>query len=350
MVPVLLGAAELTVIPASGNWRERIGKLRPLISGIALALLVVLLARTSVLHGAGGGPPHVALQGLGIGSRVLTMLTIIPEWARLLVWPARLQADYGPPGLTGVTSLTPMGALGLTLLALASLALFVTWRKQPAIAFGLSWCAIALLPVSNVLMPTGVLVAERTLFLPSVGFVLAIAGAAVVVVRWLARWRAASAAGFVAVGALLALGCLRSAQRGPVWHDNRTLYRDMFEHESSYRGSRLYGVYLTEHGEPKEGEIALRHAAALFARDPEVYEGLGQALRQQGRCAEAVPVLERALALDPDRAKARGRLFTCLEAIHDTAKARAVGEEGIARGITLYTKLLREMEAGDRRH
>ena len=41
----------------------------------------------------------------------------------------------------------------------------------------MGWIAIAFLPVSNLLFSTGVLLAERTLYLPSVGLALA-AGAA----------------------------------------------------------------------------------------------------------------------------------------------------------------------------
>ena len=60
-------------------------------------------------------------------------------------------------------------------------------------AFGLGWIAIAFSPVANLLFPTGILVAERTLYLPSVGLALAVGA-------WLEQmpgrwWRPALAAG-----------------------------------------------------------------------------------------------------------------------------------------------------------
>ena len=43
-------------------------------------------------------------------------------------------------------------------------------------SLGIVWVAIAVLPVSNLILPTGILLAERTLYLASVGAVLAVAG------------------------------------------------------------------------------------------------------------------------------------------------------------------------------
>src|SRR5204862_164867 len=52
------------------------------------------------------------------------------------------------------------------------------WRRAwPVEAYGLGWIAIAYLPISNLIVPHGVVMAERLLYLPSVGLALA-AGAA----------------------------------------------------------------------------------------------------------------------------------------------------------------------------
>ncbi len=82
-------------------------------------------------------------------------------------------ADLHPtvhPRCARVGRSVPPGAL---LLALFAAAVVWSWRREPRIAFALSWIGIALLPVTNVLIVTGTIVAERTLFLPSVGFGLA---------------------------------------------------------------------------------------------------------------------------------------------------------------------------------
>jgi hypothetical protein len=91
-------------------------------------------------------------------------------------------------------------------------------RRDRVLAFGLLWMAIALLPVSNIL-PTGVVLGERTLFLPSIGFLLAVGAVAQ---RVLARpamspkWRRLALGGACAL--LAVLGLLRSAGRQAVWN------------------------------------------------------------------------------------------------------------------------------------
>src|SRR5262249_51793684 len=87
-----------------------------------------------------------------------------------------------------------------------------------ALAFGLLWMSIALVPVSNVL-PTGVVLGERTLFLPSVGFVLVVgacAQRALATPAMAAKWRRRALAEACAL--LVLLGLLRSAGRQAVWN------------------------------------------------------------------------------------------------------------------------------------
>ena len=105
-----------------------------------------------------------ALRGQTMGGRVLTMLKIVPEWARLFVWPAHLRAEYSPREFVASTSFGGAEATGLAIVVLVALTIWTTRRSAPTVAFGLSWMCIALFPVSNVVIPTGILLAERTLF------------------------------------------------------------------------------------------------------------------------------------------------------------------------------------------
>ena len=59
--------------------------------------------RTAVLYKAGfsGFAPFVPFQILKLGTRdrVLTMFGVVPQWLRLLLWPARLSSEYAPPDI-----------------------------------------------------------------------------------------------------------------------------------------------------------------------------------------------------------------------------------------------------------
>src|SRR2546428_14007700 len=90
-------------------------------------------------------------------------------------------------------------------------------RTPPTLAFAAWASAVTYLPTSNLLFPSGIVLAERTLYLP----VLLVAALAGWVVQWaLTRWPPRRVG--IAAAALL-LGLLgRTVTRLPVWRDNRT--------------------------------------------------------------------------------------------------------------------------------
>jgi Tfp pilus assembly protein PilF len=61
---------------------------------------------------------------------------------------------------------------------------------------------------------------------------------------------------------------------------------------------RNHGIELARQGRLDEAVSLLAEASQVLTQDPDTHRNLGQALMERGRGAEAVPVLERALALD----------------------------------------------------
>ncbi|MDO8476469.1 MAG: tetratricopeptide repeat protein [Candidatus Rokubacteria bacterium] len=61
---------------------------------------------------------------------------------------------------------------------------------------------------------------------------------------------------------------------------------------------RNHGIELARQGRLDEAVSLLAEASRILTQDPDTHRNLGQALMERGRGAEAVPVLERALALD----------------------------------------------------
>jgi len=61
---------------------------------------------------------------------------------------------------------------------------------------------------------------------------------------------------------------------------------------------RNHGIELARQGRLDEAVALLTEASQILTQDPDTHRNLGQALLERGRGAEAVPVLERALAVD----------------------------------------------------
>lgn len=339
VVPLLIGAAELTL------FRMPRRAVVPVLALQAGAVAAALLIRLGVLGGAAGETPTAALSGLNLWERATGMLAVVPEWARLLFWPARLQAEYGPPGLSVSDPAGGAQILGAALLAVALAVFLWGWRRQPVVALGVAWIAVTLLPVSNLIAPTGVVLAERTLFLPSVGAVLLLAGLGRSLAARLPALAPAGRRTTAALGvALIVLVGMWSARRALVWRDQSGFFAQLMReaprtYRAHYVASRFY------YGERRypEAEQAARHALALYRRDFNVHDQLGQILRTQGRCDEAVPILREGVRLAPAQTTIRSRLIECSLAVGDSAGARATAQEGVSAGQSEFVQTLRRL-------
>lgn len=185
--------------------------------------------------------------------------------ARLLVFPLTLRVDYSPSERTAVTSFAdPRFVAGLLCAVLWGLLLVLAWKRGRRFeAFGLGWIGIAFLPVANLVFPAGFYIAERTLYLPSVGLVLA-----------LAAWLAGLPRSVLrpAVASLVLLGGIRTAWRVPDWYNDASVTRSILrDSPRSYVGQkRTIALYL-DNRMPKEAFEAARVAASLYGRDPTIY-------------------------------------------------------------------------------
>lgn len=188
MLPALIVAAEIIVIrDDQQSLRRRLVALRPLVLALTLIAALYLAARSAVKGGeVSGFVPFVAFLALDLSyvNRVLTMIGVVPEWVRLLLWPARLSSEYAPPSIDIAQGPSVVQLPGLLLLiGILGLAVLLWKRRtktESAVAcFGIAWLCLTLLPSSNFIVPAGIIIAERTLFLPSLGALLAVGALAV---------------------------------------------------------------------------------------------------------------------------------------------------------------------------
>ena len=214
ILPALLVVTDALLIPGE-TWRTRIRRLWPGYAALGVVAALSLALRGIVLSGAVlVANPASALRGVDLGGRMFAMLQVVPMWLRLFVWPLHLQVDFDSTELGMPAHFGFPETFGLLLLV-AAFTVFVTTRKRlVAASFGLAWCAIGLLPVSNII-PVYFLLAERTLFLPSIGFFLAVAG----IGQWsVARWPSRRPMIAWACGLLCLLGLIRSTVRELSWN------------------------------------------------------------------------------------------------------------------------------------
>lgn len=175
----------------------------------------------------------------------LTAVGVLWRYVGLLVWPAGLSADYsfnaiavaGQDTTAWQVALLWTGAVAL--LAVGLLAVVIRRRATP-VAFGLGLFAIAISPVSNLLILIGTIMAERLMYLPGVGLLLA-AGWACERVVMRAGGRGVTPRVAVAVALLVAVGLtLRTIDRNRDWSSGTRLFAAAVEvNPSSARAHKM---------------------------------------------------------------------------------------------------------------
>jgi len=333
VLPALLALLE-SCRPNAGPARDRARALLPFYGLLATVLVGFVAWRYWVLGDLGGGPPAAGLDGLGAAARARVMLPLVPDLARLLVWPRTLLAQYSPPAHGAPVGFGSAELLGVALIValLGAVALF---RASPVSA-GLLWVLIALAPVANLLFPTGVLIAERTLFLPSVG--IAIVAGALVDAGIRRRWVVGTVA---AVIGLCLAGAARSWSRQVVWRDNPTLFaQTVVDEPRSYRAHFVLAKELSRRGNPEPAAEAFREAARLYRGDRRVFEEWGQLDRAAGRCDLAIAIFQDGLRDHPRATVLRSRLFECLLTMDRIDEAIATARAGLDLGMTEFTEPL----------
>jgi len=295
---------------ADRPWMRRVVSELPVIVACVGALAAYLATRYVVLGTLLGELPAPELRHLSDGQRILTAVSLWPEYIRLLVVPLRLSADYSPAVLfaaRGIDTRVLMGGailLGLLLVALR------THPVQPTVSVGIAWFALAILPVSQVLFPTGVLLAERTFYLPSVGLSLVVAGLWAEVTELRARrskavaptpaWRFGTAEVVLAVVLLGLAG--RTWTRNPTWMSSFTVFQALAsDHPESSLALRSRGTGLVRAGEIEQGRAVYEAAIKLAPDNYSLLTEVGHFYNEQGSWEDGERVLTQAIRVAPTR-------------------------------------------------
>lgn len=203
---------------------------------------------------------------------------------------------------------------------------------------GLLLLVVTFLPASNLFVTVGFVVAERVLYMPSMGAVLLCAGGVQRAWARRPRWRCSLA---VAAVALTLAGCWRTVERNRDWHSREALLRAglaVLPHNAKmhynygnhlrdvrqltlaaahYREAlRLWPQYASVHNNlgsmlrnVDQAEQHFRLAIRYHADHVNAHYNLGRVHRTKNRTVQAIRVFERCVQLDPRCVRAYKQLI-----------------------------------------
>jgi tetratricopeptide (TPR) repeat protein len=172
----------------------------------------------------------------GVFQGFMTAIAVIGRYIGLLVFPHTLSCDYSfnQISLYGEAAHWWQDLYSWISLGVAAAIIWIAVRvrrKQPLATWGILWFFVMMLPTSNLLIPIGSIMAERFLYLPSVGFSVIAAFALRAAYRRMSSWRfddgsspIGAAWAIVLPVAVLAALTLRTIARNVDWKNELTLW------------------------------------------------------------------------------------------------------------------------------
>jgi Flp pilus assembly protein TadD len=282
---------------------------------------------------------------------LFTALAALGRYAVLLVWPWNLSIDYSFASIPEAASLFDPRALfgSLCVLAVAAGAV-AAWTKRPAVAFAILLLALPLLPVANLLLPIGTILAERLLYLPSAGLCLlgGLAFGAAVASGRNERRRLAVAALAVVTPVFAA----RSLWRYRDWKDDRAIFAAAVRlYPDNVRARFNYGAASERAHDDAEAERAYRHAVQVWPQFSDAHYNLAGVLGRAGRWREAGEEYRAALEDQPGNVTYLVNAGHAASQAGDVAAARRLLERAVdldASSAPAWTDLgAVRLQAGD---
>eukprot|EP00111_Clytia_hemisphaerica_P009405 TCONS_00027603-protein len=184
---------------------------------------------------------------------------------------------------------------------------------------GLAMLILPFLPATNLFFYVGFIVAERILYIPSIGFCfLMVTG-----VKVLKRYRGVDEDQIRKILlVILVLFAAKTYHRNFVWHDEESLYRSGLATSPAKSYGNL-GNILVEQGKKNEGELAYRKALRYRFNMADTHYNLGILLQESQRYEEAIGSYKAAVKYRPRLAAAHlnlGVTYMSMKKLHDAIK------------------------------
>ncbi|GEM_PF-6858513 len=259
----------------------------------------------------GAGACYLVLRGVVIGQAAFPLsitagtfadsVRSIAAYLRLLLYPVNLSVTHDIA--TGAPLAGLQEWLSLLVVLLMLVALPLAWRRERVVAFFLCWFIVFLLPVCGIIAFNPVPVAERYLYVGSLGAytVLALLGG-----RLAGRWRRTA---LLLGGVAVVLFSLRTMTRITDWRDDLTLALSTVRSrpDSPVAYYLLGNAYLNRE-QNREALEAFRRSVDLNPSFPHARMNLARSYHLLGQLDDAIREYRLSLEAVPDSVQLHGAL------------------------------------------
>ncbi len=325
------------------NWK----KIGTVIGAMLVPAVIFLVARSQVLSGfVTGGKVNSVLDNLlaGIDSpveRIATTILLLGKYLWTLIVPHPLGSDFGYDQIAAVGFGDWRVLLSLVVhLGLIGVAIWGLKRKH-FLSFCILFYGITFSIFSNVLLEIGSSYGERFLYIPLLGFTLAVAYGLEYFLNAKKRPSKISLSLLVG-GILIGLYGIKTVLRNPAWKDSYTLYAtDIVTSPNSAKLNYHYGLESSKRGQKSgnsteqkqlytDAKLAFNKAIAIYPSYGDAYGQLGLTLFREGNYPEALKNYQKSIEYKPNNALVYSNMGMIYFQNNDLEQAKSVYQKAVS--------------------
>lgn len=324
----------------NGGWGDfRDNRIRILrIAGIYLIVSVVYLyIRAQVLGEAIGqsssSPP--------IDKRIYTSFGIILDYIQIMILPVNLKVLYDTPLRESFFDLKVI--FSLLLLAAVFISTLLSYRKDKTVFFIAVWFFITILPVSNLVPLKPTMMAERYVYIPSIGICL-LGGLVFYKICRIGSPLFSCSRALILI--LFSIISLMTFQRNKLWTNETVYFEKVAEDapQNAYAHHNLGDVY-RKTGRMRQAVSEWQKAVEIYPLHPEANNSLANIALMQGDYPEAVRRYRIALRSRPENPESHYNIAIALERLGNTDEAISHYREFIIRASPKYRDIIEQVKA-----
>jgi tetratricopeptide (TPR) repeat protein len=303
--------------------------LYPYIIGFVILSFLYYTFRNIAL--AGG---HHATSDLTLKERLLTSITAIPSYFRLLIFPSGLHMERS---IEIIKTVFHTRVIYSFFLISTAVWLFLKYgRRSKYLTFSALWFIISIFPFLNIAIPLNAEIAEHWLYIPSIGIFFLVAYTFFIVLkRYTKRWIK------IALFSLLCtivIACgITTAKQNAYWRDDITFCERTLRYnpDAARCLNNLSEVYLKE-GRYRKAIDLSRRAIQIRPKKFYLYNNLALMHLKLGEYEEAEKLLLKAISLNPKNSGAYLNIGVLYDKLGRTDQAKEVFQKAIENNKNFY--------------
>jgi tetratricopeptide (TPR) repeat protein len=243
-----------------------------------------------VQHNAGA---MQTLVNYPTSARIGNALISYARYLGKVAWPISLATPYSHPGRWPILEII----LAALLILVVTVAVLRIGRKFPFALIGWLWFVGTLVPVIGIIQVGGQPMADRYMYLPSIGLFIIFAWGAAAAIQY---WRVPPAIWGAMAGVLLIACSARTRDQLRYWQNSETLFvHDIAATKDNWTAYYNLGWYLDSQGRIDEALANYAQALRIRPNFSEALNNVGYSLVARKQYAEAIKYFQAALKAEP---------------------------------------------------